>query len=229
MGVGTILNKQIFFLLLMVTAAINSMQITNDNGTFEEKVLCNVDTLSHITKQLCMGGFTIYKRKYFASLSCTNQFFNRYYSAEDNRKTIIRTIACNNYSNDEVIAAELHYHSIKEKIDYFLKVAKNKEGRFTQEDLKEKWYLSVTNFWTHSLAHIAIENNNLVIAKLIIDHLGSDLTYKELSRLEGSIYWKIMCHETSEQKLDQDILSKCKKLRSMLQNQILLCKQKEQD
>jgi hypothetical protein len=236
------INKQIIFsLLLMASAAINGMEIET-NDVLKEMVLYSYDIVPHITEQLWTDRHypTAYVGKAIRALSCTNTFFYDYYSAENNKKTIIRAIARNNYESDESAALILKFHPISEKIKYFIDIAHNKDGRFRQEDLKEKWYLNVTDYMGRSLAYIAIANNNVDKAQLIINHSGSEcLDCGQLSRLETAIFWKILNNENNKNNLDKlkalhcELDNECdlgtlKILRSVVQNKILLCKQNAQ-
>lgn len=189
------------------------------NDALKEMVLYSYDVIPYITEQLWMNRNynTSYVGKSIRALSCTNKLFHDYYSAENNQQKIIRTIARNNYETDESAALILKFHAISEKIKYFINIAKNKDGRFTQEDLKEKWYLKVTDVCSKSLARIAIESNNFEVAQLIINHLELDLTCKELSCLSDVIFWKIR-----RDRDDKNIMDRLKIIHSNLQKKILL-------
>jgi hypothetical protein len=209
----------IVILLLIVSSAINGMELTNDNNDFKEKVLYSSDILSHITKQLCMRSFCLYIRRDMRALSDTSKFFHNYYSAEKNKQTIIRTISRNSYDNDHTVAFSLCCHTISKKIDYFVKIAGSSKENFTQEDLKEKWYLNVTTFMNKSLLYTVIYNNDWEKAQLIISHSGLDLAYTELTCLENSVFLK-----TLNNKNNKDELNKICAIRGELQKRILLRK-----
>ena len=125
------------------------------------------------------------------ALCCTNKFFHNYYSAENNKQTIIRTIARDiDDADDGSVASVLCCHTISKKIKYFAGIANNKNAQFTEEDLKKTWYLNVTTgFFSTSLLRAAIDNNDYEKAQLLINHSELDLTLSELLRLEGSIVW----------------------------------------
>jgi len=225
----------------MTSAAINGMEIANKDA-LNKMVLHNPDIVHCITEQLWTDRHypTVYVGKAIRALSCTNTFFYDYYSAENNKQRIIRAIARNNYETDQSAAMLLKFHTISKKIKYFIGIAKNKDRRFTQEDLKEKWYLNVNDLMNKSLAYIAIANNNVDKAQLIINHLElKDLDCKQLSRLENAIFWKILHNENNKNNLDalkmlrceldnECDLGKLKILRSVVQNKILLRNQNAQ-
>lgn len=171
--------------------------------TPQEEVLHNSDILFHITNHLCLGYSTRYIRKDFRALSLINKLFYDYYSTEKNKQRIIRTIVCNNHGNDESVASVLCCHTISKKIKYFIDIAENKDRRFTQEDLKEKWYLHVTDTCYDPLAYIAIKKNNFEIAQLIMDHSGLDLTDEDLENIKSLILRKILLYGDNDDTVAQ--------------------------
>jgi hypothetical protein len=215
------LRAYFFVLLLIIGSIINGMQLINDNNDFKEKVLYSSDILSHITWQLCMRSFPKYIRQDIRALSDTNKFFHDYYSAEKNKQTIIRTISRNNYDTDQAVAISLCCHTIVKKIDYFCKIACSRTEKFTQEDLKEIWYLNVMSCTGKSLLYMTTQNNDWEKAQLIIDHSGLDLSQAELLCIGNSVFFKKL-----HSKDNKDELNKICAIYNELQKIILLRKSK---
>lgn len=180
------------------------------------------DILSCITIKLCSENSYKIKNN-IKNLTLTNKFFCNYYASEKIKQNIIRTCALFNNSNDYDIANVLGYYKIKEKIEYFVTIAKNSSLNFEEEDLKETWYLNVTTYikqralpCNQSLLYIALDHAydtnicNLEKVKSIIhSSLSLNFFYGEgqniLSRISFFRYY-IMQHISPESSLLQDLL-----------------------
>lgn len=211
-------------------STVNGMEITNISDDLTKKVLYNSDIVFHITEQLCMRPFPQYIRRDIRALSDTNKFFHDYYSTENNKQAIIRiVVACNNYYSDEAASQLLCCRTINKKIDYFREIAHNPEKEFTQEDLKEKWYLNVITYCDKSLLYRVIEDEHFEKAQLIIKHSGLDLSFDQLLRVENFIFCKILLRsrkENKEKNENKEELDKLYSIRDELQKIILVRKKK---
>lgn len=167
----------------------------------KKAVLYNPDILSYITKQLCLGPRVQDMKETFKALSCTNKFFHNYYSAEKNQQMIIRTIARKDGCNDEAAASFFCYHVISEKINYFLRIARSRNEQFTEEDLKQTWYLNIIDIYCQSLLYTTICAQDYEKAKLLLHHSGLDVGLNQLSDLETLTLWKILHHDDNKELL----------------------------
>jgi hypothetical protein len=212
----------LFSALFVSSIAVKGMEIINHDDDLAKKVLYHLDILPQINQCLCYDYGTRFIRKDFRALSLVNKFFYDYYSAEKNKQTIIRIIARNNnyYDAEESIANLLGCHTISKKIKYFIDIAENKDKRFRQEDLKEKWYLNATSDCCNSLVYIAIEKNNLETAQQIVGYSGLDLTCNELKYLASLIDRKQLYYSCNN-----DVVAVLMNLYAEVKNQILLREQ----
>jgi ankyrin repeat protein len=181
------MNKKIFFSLLLTTSiAIHGMKTTRDNAICNhagEMVLCN-DLITQITEYLCVkhtySPLTL--KKDIRALSDTNKFLHDYYAQETVKQNIIRNCSQYRKSSDRSIACNLNCRAIEQKIEHFIDIVCDTEKQFTEQDLKESWYLNLTTNYkidlvfnrslitNQSLLYIAIDNNNEKKAQQIIDH-----------------------------------------------------------
>ncbi|HTM05613.1 MAG TPA: hypothetical protein VL201_00055, partial [Patescibacteria group bacterium] len=146
------MKKKIFFsLLFIINTSIYGMN--------------NPIILSYVTNQLCITYHyqPAYIKKDIKTLSITNKLLHDYYSAEKNQQQIVRFCSDNLNSNDEYIAQELGCHAIVKKIDYLSSIVRDQNKQFTQQDLKDPWYLNcTTNCVNRSLLYIAIDHLKVI-------------------------------------------------------------------
>jgi hypothetical protein len=186
------MNKKIFFALLLTTSiAIHGMKRVKENvicNYVEEMVLCNGDLIPKITEYLCVkhtyDPFTL--KKDIRALSDTNKFLHDYYAQEKVKQNIIRNCSQYRKSSDKDISLNLNCRAIEQKIDYYIDIVRDTEKQFTEQDLKEPWYLNLTTAHKinlvfalshtkpQSLLYVAIDTNNEEKALQIINH-GKEL------------------------------------------------------
>lgn len=171
------------------------------NDALKKAVLYDCDILSYITKQLCLGSRVQDMKETFKALSYTNKFFHNYYSAEKNQQMIIRMISRRDGCNDEAAASFFCYHVISEKINYFLGVARSRNERFTEEDLKQTWYLNILNKFSNSLLSTTIWNQDYEKAVLLLNHSGLDVGLNELHWLETLTLCEMRHHDDNNKEL----------------------------
>lgn len=137
-----------FSIVFITTASLSGMKRNIDDTT---QVLCNTDLIPIITERICINH--TYNPKNIRSdihalaYSCT--FLHHYFSQEKVRQNIIRQCSLYNDSNDKDTAHSLELHRIHKKIDYYTNIALDKKKNFTDDDLKDEWYLSMhTSFFS---------------------------------------------------------------------------------
>jgi hypothetical protein len=193
------MNKQIIFLLLVITSTIcHGMELTPNT----------TEALSHFTKHLCAAhNYNPHSLKNdIRALSDTNRSFHDYYAQEATQQEIIKQCAYQLYSNadhnvkydgnDKDVATHLQCRTIKAKINRFINIAKDKNLEFSEDDLKDTWYLTLTasrstevpSVITYkkdiSLLGIALHRSNYKAAHLILDNVQQlDFYYGDLYEL----------------------------------------------
>lgn len=87
------------------------------------------------------------------ALKCTHKSFNNYYSNEKNAQEIIRKLALYHKQQDTYIIDLLTYklkssegvlHTIHNKINNLFEIAAKPNEKFTEDDLKDHWYINTT-------------------------------------------------------------------------------------
>ncbi len=181
--------------------AILAKYAEQQNDALKKEVLYNCDILFYITKLLCLSPRVQDMKETFKALSCTNKFFHNYYSAEKNQQMIIRTIARKDGCNDEAAASFFCYRLISEKINYFLRIARSRNEHFTEEDLKQTWYLNIINMFSNSLLSTTIWNQDYEKVELLLHHLGLDVGLNELRWLETLTFVEMLHHHDNNKEL----------------------------
>lgn len=146
--------------------------------------------LSLITQQICRDHNYIPQkiRKEIYNLTLVNKFFHHHYTQEKTAQSIVRFCSTNldsidKYCNDEYIADQLGLLKIKNTISYFSTIVRNREKKFTENDLKNSWYLSSsTDCACRSILFIAIDHLNLEKAQQIIEHANEFYFYFDINR-----------------------------------------------
>jgi hypothetical protein len=153
-------NKIIFFVLISIFTLSHSMM--------EQFIVKNNDVASTIFKWLYIENhFTIHKSgikeynhdkeqivKLFGrdiqALTCTNKFFNNFYSDESRAQKIVKIIATHNkWLQDTCVTRCLNpkggiFHAIEEKINNLFLIAAHPNKEFSEDDLKDPWYINAT-------------------------------------------------------------------------------------
>jgi len=191
-------KKIILSLLLITSTATHGMKRPNNiqnndavNNAITTVVgsLIQSDFLPQITIDICRNHN--YQpcdiRKGIRTLSNTNKIFHDYYAQEKVKQELIGLCVLHNDCSHRNVARDLKCHEIYTKIKNLTKIVRNKKLQFSEEDLKDPWYLNITtthhektsynetyNKFKHdvsqSLLYLAIDNWNLEAAIAILDH-----------------------------------------------------------
>jgi hypothetical protein len=188
------MNKQIIFSLLLIATTNHGMK-RNSNALVPtlskisgEIILCHSDIIPQITDFLCIHrnyithNITTKKcdiKTDIAILSCTNKFLRDYYANETSQQKIIRLCSLNNGSNYKIIADNLNFKKTWEKIVRFTNIALDEDKSFSENDLKESWYLNSTTTifdnrlktLARSLLQVALTYSKTKKVIQILDHV----------------------------------------------------------
>jgi hypothetical protein len=181
------MHKHTFLLLLIIATTTNyGMKrlniFENDDAINTALVLFNPDLLPQITTHIC-SNYNYQPKKIkndIRALSDTNKFFHNYYAQERIKQRIIDLCLPYHNSNSKDIAWALRCRAIHDKIENITEIVRNEKEEFSQDDLADAWYLSVTTTYTndyniyqepfnHSLLYIAIDYWNIKKAITILD------------------------------------------------------------
>jgi hypothetical protein len=163
------MHKKIAFSLLLITALAHGMDVViqqkKENGKYVlGGIIAGLYIESHFRKnesgkkEYCGWhdeGVVRSLGRDLQALACVNTSFSQKLSKEKKAKKLITIISENRKMCDEKVAYHLNpkggiFHTIVQKMDRLLDIVTDADKQFTQEDLKDAWYINASHQVSHS-------------------------------------------------------------------------------